>query len=84
MPFILQPNDFSIVQSVFQSLVDSDWFDRTPANEKACAQLVLVLYGKGGLSAEELHTKCVDTAREIFRKPQGQVAASQQTSRIEP
>lgn len=68
MPHILQPSDFKIVQTVFRSLIDADWFDRTVANERACAQLVLVLYGKGGLTVEELHAKCVDTAREIFSK----------------
>ena len=69
MPFVLQPRDFEIVQSVFKSLIQSEWFDRTTANEKACAQLVLVLYGKGGLDVPELHAKCVDTARELFSKP---------------
>lgn len=68
MPYILQPADFKIVQTVFQSLVEAEWFDRTNANEKACTQLVLVLY-KGGMTVEELHAKCVDTAREIFGKP---------------
>ena len=69
MPFVLQPRDFEIVQSVFKSLIESEWFDRTEANEKACAQLVLVLYGKGGLDVAELHAKCVDTARELFSRP---------------
>ena len=69
MPFVLQPRDFDIVQSVFKSLIGSEWFDRTDANEKACAQLVLALYGKGGLDVAGLHAKCVDTARELFSKP---------------
>ena len=69
MPFVLHPRDFEIVQSVFKSLIQSEWFDHTGANEKACAQLVLVLYGKGGLEVPELHAKCVDTARELFSKP---------------
>jgi hypothetical protein len=69
MPFILQPHDFEIVQTVFKSLLNADWFDRTEANEKACAQLVLVLYGDGGLDAAELHAKCIDTAQELFSKP---------------
>jgi hypothetical protein len=67
MPYILQPADFKIVQTVFQSLIEAEWFDRTTANEKACTQLVLVLY-KSGMTVEELHAKCVDTAREIFGK----------------
>jgi hypothetical protein len=70
MPHVLQPADFKIVQTAFRSLIDEDWFDRTAANERACTQLVLVLYGKGGLSAEELRAKCIDTAREIFSKPE--------------
>lgn len=70
MSFILRPPDFEIVQSVFGKLTRSDWFDRTDANEKACAQLVLVLYGEGGLSADELYAKCVETAQEIFGKPE--------------
>ena len=52
MPFVLQPRDFDIVQSVFKSLIGSEWFDRTDANEKACAQLVLALYGKGGIARQ--------------------------------
>jgi hypothetical protein len=68
MPFILQPSDFEIVQAVFKSLLNADWFDRTEANEKACAQLVLVLYGTGGLTISELHGKCIDTAQELFSK----------------
>lgn len=75
MPYILQPADFKIVQAAFQSLIEADWFDRTAANERACTQLVLVLYGKGELTAEELHAKCVDTAREIFSKPQNAMPA---------
>ena len=70
MSFILRPPDFEIVQSVFGKLIRSDWFDRTDANEKACAQLVLVLYGDGGLSVDELHAKCAETAQELFSKPQ--------------
>lgn len=69
MPFVLQPPDFEIVQTVFKSLLNADWFERTAANEKACAQLVLVLYGDGGLSVPELHAKCIDTAQELFSKP---------------
>ena len=69
MPFVLQPHDFEIVQAVFKSLINADWFDRNEANEKACAQLVLVLYGDGGLDASALHAKCIDTAQELFGKP---------------
>ena len=69
MPFVLQPNDFEIVQTVFNALLNAQWFDRTEANEKACAQLVMVLYGDGGLNVTELHGKCIDTARELFSKP---------------
>lgn len=69
MPFVLQPPDFEIVQTVFKLLLDADWFERTEANEKACAQLVLVLYGDGGLTVAELHANCIDTAQELFSKP---------------
>jgi hypothetical protein len=68
MPFVLQPHDFEIVQTVFNALLDAEWFDRTEANGKACAQLVMVLYGDGGLNVPELHAKCLDTARELFGK----------------
>jgi len=70
MPHVLQPSDFRIVQAVIHSLLEADWFDRTSENEKACTQLVLVTYGNGGLTIEALHEKCVDIARDLFRKPE--------------
>ena len=70
MPYILQPADFKIVQAVILLLVDSDWFDRTTANEKACTQLVLVMYGRGNMTLEALYEQSVDTAKELFSKPQ--------------
>lgn len=70
MPYVLQPVDFGIVQSVIHSLIEAEWFERTLENEKACTQLVLVMYGRGHLSRDELHGKCIDTARDIFRKPE--------------
>ena len=70
MPYVLQPPDFKIVQAVVLSLIEADWFDRTSENEKACTQLVLVTYDKGGMTREDLYGGCVDTAREIFGKPQ--------------
>lgn len=69
MPYVLQPPDFKIVQAVVLSLIEADWFDRTTENEKACTQLVLVTYDKGGMTTEELDSRCRDTAREIFSKP---------------
>jgi len=69
MPYILQPPDFKIVQSVIHLLIEADWFDRTSENEKACTQFVLVMYGRGGLTKDELYDKCIETAKELFVKP---------------
>lgn len=69
MPFILPPPNFQIIQTVLRSLTMSDWFDSTAANVTACAELVSVFSGKGGMNVEELHARCVDTARELFGKP---------------
>ena len=67
MSYVLQPNEFPVVQAVYGSLVNAEWFDKTTTNEKACAQLVL-LHFKAGTTLEELEALCIDTAREIFSK----------------
>jgi len=69
MPYVLQPADFRVVQTVFRSIVDSEWFDRTPDNEKACTQLLLVWY-KDGMSADDLRGKCIEIIRDLFSKRQ--------------
>jgi hypothetical protein len=69
MPIVFPLTKLQIIQTVIRSLTLSDWFDRNEKNEIACAQLVSVLSDQGGLTVEELHEKCVDTARELFGKP---------------
>jgi hypothetical protein len=59
----------TFIQTVIRSLTLSDWFDRNEKNEIACAELVSVLSDQGGLTVDELHAKCVDTASERFGKP---------------
>ena len=68
MPFTLPQPRLKIVETVLQSLTRSDWFENSDANVKACTQLVMVLSGNNELSIDELHAKCIDTARELFGK----------------
>jgi hypothetical protein len=62
----LSPSEYDVVQTVFDALSRAEWFDRNHDNEKACARLVLLQYGDGGLDAEELRARCEHIARERF------------------
>lgn len=66
----LSPNEYDIVQAVFKWLAQSEWFDRTTANERDCASFVLLQYGDGGMSEAELRNKCRDVAMERFGRRQ--------------
>lgn len=62
----LSPPEYDVVQTVYTALAEAEWFDRNDANEKACAKLVLLQYGDGGLDADELRSRCEHIARERF------------------
>jgi hypothetical protein len=64
----LAPGDYNVVNSVFKSLAQLEWFDRTDENEKACARLVLRQYSMAGLSEAALLAQCEDAAREMFTR----------------
>ena len=66
----LSPAEYHIVQGVFRSLAQADWFDRSEENEKECARLVLLMYSNGIGDALQLHEACEPRARERFAKPQ--------------
>ena len=51
----LNPVDYEVVQSVFNSLAAAEWFDRSEANEQDCAKLVLLIHSSGIDDAERLH-----------------------------
>jgi len=62
----LSPHDYKVVFAVFRDITKSEWFDRNPANEKACAKFVINQYGAGGISEAELRARCVEVAQEQF------------------
>lgn len=64
----LNPGDYEVVQSVFNSLAEAEWFDRSEANEQDCAKLVLLIHSSGIDDAERLHQACEPRARERFSK----------------
>jgi len=66
MPSALSPRDYDLVQAVYVKLVHSDWFDRTDDNERACARLVLMQFGEGGLESTGLFERCEALARSRF------------------
>jgi hypothetical protein len=68
METALSPGEYDIVQTVFNTLTQAEWFDRNPDNEKACAAFVLLQYGQGGISVDELLARCEDVAIERFSR----------------
>lgn len=68
METALSPGEYEVVQTVFNALTETEWFDRTPDNEKACAAFVLLQYGAGGIGADELLARCEDAAIERFSR----------------
>lgn len=64
----LDPGEFDLVQSVFKSLAQSPWFDRTSLNEKECAKLVLRIYSSGVNDEDALLTACLKEAHQRFSK----------------
>ena len=64
----LSPDEYDVVQSVFKWIAQSEWFDRTPENEKACARFVLMQY-QSGMDHEILLALCRNEARARFGRP---------------
>jgi len=63
----LSPREYDVVQAVFKSLAQSEWFDRTIENEKACARFVLLQY-QDGMHEDALLALCLNPARERFSR----------------
>lgn len=59
-----RPKEYDVVQAAFKWLAQSEWFGRTSANERDCANFVLLQYGDGGMKETELRNKCRDLAME--------------------
>ena len=70
----LDPAEYDLVQSVFKSLAQAPWFDRTSANEKECAKLVLRLYSSGIGNDDSLLAACLPEARQRFSKAEAIVS----------
>ena len=66
----LSPVEYEMVHGVFKSLAQAEWFDRSEANERACAKLVLLVQSIGIDDAGALHRACEPQARERFSKSQ--------------
>ena len=63
----LSPREYDVVQAVFRSIAQSDWFDRTIENEKACARFVLSQY-HDGMDYAVLFALCEPSARERYSR----------------
>jgi hypothetical protein len=68
MQTALSPVEYDMVQGVFNSLAQAEWFERNEANETQCAKLVLLVHSIGIDDAEALHRACETQARERFSK----------------
>lgn len=66
----LSPAEYNLVHGVFKSLAQSDWFDRTDANERDCARMVLLVHSGGIDDADALHRACEPRARKRFARSQ--------------
>jgi hypothetical protein len=64
----MSPVEYEMVQGVFRSLAQSEWFDRNSINEHECAKLVLLIHSAGIDNADALHRACEPHARERFSK----------------
>jgi hypothetical protein len=64
----MSPVEYDMVQSVFDSLAQAEWFDRSESNEQACAKLVLLVHCTGIDDAATLHRACEPQARRRFSK----------------
>ena len=63
----LDPAEYDLVQSDFKSLAQAPWFDRTSANEKECAKLILHLYSCG-IGDDDMLAACLPEAHRRFSK----------------
>lgn len=64
----MSPKELDVVQSVFDALTNAAWFDRTDANERACARLVLLVHSRGVVEAEALHAACEPQAKDRYSR----------------
>ena len=64
----LSPVEYDIVQGVFKSLAQADWFERSDTNERECAKMVLLIHSAGIDDADKLHQVCEPRARKRFSK----------------
>ena len=64
----LSPIEYNVVQSVFDSLAQAEWFDRTEPNKKECAKMVLLVHSGGVVTPEALLSICEPRARQRFSK----------------
>ena len=64
----LSPVEYDMVQGVFKSLAQAEWFDRNDANERDCAKMVLLIHSSGIDDANRLHQVCEPHARKRFSR----------------
>lgn len=64
----LSPVEYDMVQGVFKSLAQAEWFDRNDRNERDCAKMVLLVHSSGIDDADTLHQACEPRARRRFSK----------------
>ncbi|MBX9456693.1 MAG: hypothetical protein KL863_12055 [Rhizobium sp.] len=64
----LSPNEYDVVRSVFDALAQAEWFDRTDANESACARLVLLIHSRGIVDPDALREACEPHAKNRYAK----------------
>jgi len=64
----LSPVEYDMVQGVFKSIAQADWFDRSDANECECAKMVLLIHSTGIDDADRLHQACEPQARKRFSR----------------
>jgi hypothetical protein len=64
----LSPVEYNMVQGVFKSLAQAEWFDRSDVNERNCAKMVLLVHSSGIDDADALREACEQQARQRYSK----------------
>lgn len=63
-----QPEDTMMMQRVFKTILQEDWFDRTIHNERDFARTVIGIFQRGTVDEELLFALSLDVARTRFSK----------------
>ena len=64
----LSPVEYDMVQRVFKSIAQAEWFDRSDTNERECAKMVLLIHFTGIDDADRLRRACEPQARKRFSR----------------